>query len=80
VSGIGTGEVAGGIVASLAIIALFVGAIVLSKRDYSLTATFKLAPRALPRQSAAAAAPKPGAEDVTSPPSSAPVPAPRRLA
>jgi hypothetical protein len=42
-----------GTVMSLLIIAAFVTALVLSKRDYSLTATFKLAPRPAPRQAPA---------------------------
>jgi len=77
-SGISVGEIAGGIVASLAIAALLVGALVLSKRAYTLTATFKIAPRSLPRQSPAAAQ-SPGAAGEATPPA-APVPAVRRSA
>lgn len=52
-SAIAVGEVAGGIVSCILIIAAFVVAILLSKRGYSLTTTFKISPRPVPRPVAA---------------------------
>jgi hypothetical protein len=52
-SALSVAAIVGGTTASLLIIAIFVAALVLSKRDYSLTSTFKLAPRPAPRQAPA---------------------------